>query len=26
LPVDFDRRGYISFGGEQHHIGEIQVP
>jgi hypothetical protein len=26
LPVDLDRRGYISFGGAEHRIGELQVP
>jgi hypothetical protein len=26
LPVQFDCRGYISFGGSQHRIGALRVP
>jgi hypothetical protein len=26
LPVDFDRRGNLSFGGAVHRIGEIRLP
>jgi hypothetical protein len=26
LPLDFDRRGQLTFGGKIHHIGEIRIP
>jgi hypothetical protein len=26
LPVDIDRRGYLTFGGTQHRIGALRIP